>query len=195
MRTWGGKRKRAGRKPKGEQAGVSHKTRPAFTRTTPVHVTLRMAQGVFNLRSKRSFRVVEKALLHAADRFGVRVVQFSVQGNHMHFLVEAPSHAALSRAIKGLSVRVAKGMNLMMGRKGVRVMGDRYHARLLRTPTEVKRVVHYIRHNHRQHMAQVGKQLAPGWVDPYSSDSPDLRVVLPRPETWLLAVGYQRGSP
>jgi hypothetical protein len=80
----------------------------------------------------------------------------------------------------------------MMGRKG-RVIGDRYHARPLRTPTEVRRVVAYIRDNHRSHMARLGQRLAPGWVDPYSSDSPELRVALPEPQTWLVRVGYQRG--
>jgi REP element-mobilizing transposase RayT len=192
----GGKRKRAGRTPKiAGHPGMPHTMRPCFARTTPVHVTVRVAQGVYNLRSKRSFRVVEGALYHAADRFDVRVIQFSVQGNHIHFLVEARNKTALSRAIQGLSIRFAKAMNRMMGRKTGRVMGDRYHARLVRTPTETKRVIHYIRDNHRQHMAAIGNLLPPGWVDPFSSDSLELQIVLPAPETWLLSVGWQRGSP
>src|SRR5689334_10031338 len=108
FRTWGGKRPRAGRKSKGEKAGVSHRPRQAFRRRMPVHVTLRVAEHVWNLRSRRSFRVIAAALRVGADRFGVQVVQFSVQGNHIHLLVEAPDRDALAKAMKGLSVRFAK---------------------------------------------------------------------------------------
>ena len=146
FRTWGGKRRGAGRKPAGARAGVPHRPRPEWARRLPVHVTLRMAPEVYNLRSRRSFRAIELALRLAADRFDVRITSFSVQGNHMHLLVEAPSRVALARAVKGFSVRVAKRLNKMMQRKG-RVLGDRYHAHVLRTPTKVKRAIAYIRKN------------------------------------------------
>ena len=64
----------------------------------PLHVTLRMAPHVYNLRSRRSFRVIAAALRIAGDRFNVRVIQFSVQGNHIHLVVEAPNRRALARA-------------------------------------------------------------------------------------------------
>jgi len=191
FRTWGGKRKGAGRKPNGERAGVPHRARPEIGRRLPVHVTLRMARGVYNLRSRRSFRVITAALGTGADRFGMRVVKFSIQGNHIHLLVEAESHAALGRAMKGLSVRLAKGLNRMMGRTG-QVLGDRYHAHVLRTPAEVKWAIHYIRDNARNHAAERGERYSSGYVDPYSSDCPDLDLVLPVAETWLLRVGWQR---
>src|SRR5207247_9678032 len=117
--------------------------------THPLQVTLRMAQHVIQLRSLRSFRVIEEVLGEGANRFGLRVVRFSVQGNHIHLLVEANDKTALLRGMKGLSVRLAKGMNHLMKTKG-RVLGDRYHARPLRTPTEVKAAIHYIRDNARK---------------------------------------------
>jgi len=132
--------KGAGRKPKGKRAGVSHRKRPGFERRMPVHVTLRVAEWVWNLRSRRSVRVLEGALRKGGDRFGARVVQVSVPGDHLHLLVEAANTAALARSLQGLSVRIAKGMNALMGRKG-RVLGDRYHAHVLRTPTEVRHAV------------------------------------------------------
>jgi len=179
----GGKRRDAGRKPNGERAGVSHLVRPQFGRLLPVHVTLRMAQHVYNLRSRRSFSVVGRAITKAAERFGVRIVLFSVQGNHMHLVVEAADTASLSRAMQGFAIRAAKGLNRIMDRSG-RVLGDRYHARPLRTPTEVGRVVRYVRENHRKHMAEIGKPLPLRYVDPYSSSGASL--TLPRPKTWLL---------
>ena len=62
FRTWGGKRAGAGRKPRGARAGVGHRARDEWTRPMPLHVTLRMAPHVYNLRSRRSFRVIEAAL-------------------------------------------------------------------------------------------------------------------------------------
>src|SRR4051794_20038513 len=85
--TWGGKRAGAGRKPRGACAGVAHRSRGEWTRPMPLHVTVRMAPHVYNLRSRRSFRVIEASLRVGADRFNVRVIQFSVQGNHIHLLV------------------------------------------------------------------------------------------------------------
>jgi len=159
----------------------------------PLHVTLRMAPHVYNLRSRRSFRVIEAALRIGGDRFNVRVIQFSVQGNHIHLLVEAPNRRALARAIQGFSIRVAKGLNRMMGRSG-RVFDDRYHARVLRTPTEVRHAIHYVLDNARKHAAQRGETYALGYVDPYSSaGARDL--ALPPAQTWLLRAGCKRAGP
>ena len=76
----------------------------------------------------------------------------------MHLVVEAMATEALSRAMQGFSIRVAKGLNTMMKKRG-RVLGDRYHARTLRAPTEVRRAVAHVRNNHRKHRARVGKPL------------------------------------
>ena len=176
FKTHGGKRAGAGRKPKGEKAGISHSRRPAFTARQPVHVTVRMLPHVWNLRSRRSFRVIRHALELAAVRFETRLCEFSIQGNHIHLVVEARGPKALSQAMQGLGVRVARGLNRMMDRRG-RVFADRYHAHVLRTPTEVKRAVHYVRNNFAKHTGA-------RYVDEYSSANPAF--ALPRPASWLL---------
>jgi hypothetical protein len=56
-------------------------------------------------------------------------------------------------------------MNALMRRRG-RVIGDRYHARGLRAPTEVHRVAAYIRDNHRRHRVASGERLPDAWIDP-----------------------------
>jgi len=61
------------------------------------------------------------------QRFGYRLIEFSVQGNHIHLVVEAPDVVALGRAMKGLEVRMARALNKVMKRKGP-VFADRYHA-------------------------------------------------------------------
>src|SRR5437879_10333360 len=98
---------------------------------------MRMARHVYNLRSRRAFSVIARSIAKAADRFGMRIVQFAVEGNHIHLVVEAESNDALSRAMQGFSIRVAKRLNEMMDRRDS-VLGDRYHAHVLRTPTETR---------------------------------------------------------
>jgi REP element-mobilizing transposase RayT len=159
----------------------------------PVHVTLRVGPDVWNLRSRRSFRVIGTALGAGAERLGLRLCDFSIQGNHIHLLVEANGQVALARGIQGLCIRMARGLNRMMGRKG-RVFADRYHAHILRTPTEVARARAYVRDNHRKHAERRGDSLRAGWVDPYSSASHGHRIVLPAPHTWLLRAGVARAS-
>src|SRR5438067_1431735 len=128
--TWGGARKGAGRKPKGEKAGIPHRSRLEFSRHHPLHVTVRMKDHVWNLRSRRSYAAISQALENGGERERFRVVHFSIQGNHVHLLVEAESVAALYSAMRGLDVRLARALNKMMGRKGA-VFADRYHARVL----------------------------------------------------------------
>jgi REP element-mobilizing transposase RayT len=141
-----------------------------------------MMPHVWNLRSRRSFSVVGRALAAAANRLGARVCEFSVQGNHAHLIVEAEGRRELAAAMKGLGVRIARGLNRMMKGRHGRVIADRYHAHVLRTPTEVRHAVHYVRNNHRHHFQTVRA----GFVDPYSSASGEHGIALARPETWLL---------
>jgi REP-associated tyrosine transposase len=183
FRTWGGKRRGAGRKPKGARAGVPHVARPALGKPRPVHVTVRVLPHVWNLRSRRSFAVIGPAIYAAGERFGVRVCHYSVQGNHVHLVAEAGHAADLGRAMKGFGVRVAKGLNRMMDRRG-RVLADRYHEHVLRTPTEMRHAVHYVIHNYRRHALERRQVLPPTFVDPFSSASG--AIALPAPSIWLL---------
>ncbi|HEY1587345.1 MAG TPA: hypothetical protein VGH63_16730, partial [Polyangia bacterium] len=100
-------------------------------------------------------------------------VHYAVMGNHVHLIVEANDRRALWRGMQGLGVRMARALNRVMRRSG-RVMGDRYHARILKTPSEVKRVRHYLLTNAQHHYGQTT-------ADSYTSVAP-----LVRPRTWLL---------
>src|SRR5262249_37332360 len=155
----GGKRARAGRKPRGPRAGGSHHGREKFKRLLPIHVTVRMARHVYNLRSQRGFSVIGRAIAAAANRLGVTIERVSVQGSHVHLVVEAPATRALSRAMQGFGIRVAKGLNKMMHKRGP-VLEDRYHAHVLRTPSEARRAVAYLRDNYRKHMGEQGWPIA-----------------------------------
>jgi REP element-mobilizing transposase RayT len=64
-----------------------------------------------SLRRKSEFAVIRSRLSIAAQRFGVRLVEFSVLTNHLHLIVEAADERALARAMKGISVRIVRGLN------------------------------------------------------------------------------------
>lgn len=152
----GGRRKGAGRKPKGDRPGVPHVRRESFPRGTPIHVTVRVRKGVPNLRSRKAVRVIAKCFEAACERLGMRLTQYSIQANHIHLIVEAVDRRALSRAMKGLCVRIAKRLNRATGRKGS-VFADRYHAHVLRTPSEVRNAVRYVMENSRIHAERRGE--------------------------------------
>ncbi len=204
QRTHGGERKGAGRKPRGDRADVSHHGRAEVTRDTPVHVTLRVLGHVWNLRSRRCHTVVRAALAGMLGRRDFRVVHYSVQGNHLHFILEADGNRELSEGIQGLSVRLAKGLNRLMRRRG-KVFADRFHAHVLRSPSETRNALAYALLNHRSHMARIGERVDHGPMDPFSSaaafdgwrDSPPEGAAdapVKAPESWLLRKGWRRGG-
>jgi REP element-mobilizing transposase RayT len=210
FRQHGGKRQGAGRKEV-HRDRMSHKPRMKFARATAVHVTLKMTATVFNLRSRRSFRVIQRALqahcglkvgeraVHGAtqwkrqSRFGALLVEFSVLGDHIHLVMQAESSTLLSKAVQALEVRIARGLNKMMGRKG-QVFRDRYHAVILTTPSQVRNARHYVRHNFRQHVekSRPWVRMSSSFVDPYSSQSPALAAWLPTPTMWILSADAER---
>lgn len=189
---WGGARAGSGRKPRGEEAGISHERRLEVDRRSPVHVTLRAREHVWNLRSRRCHAIVAAAMRGVLGRPGFRVVHFSLQGNHLHMLIEADDAVALARGMRALSVRIAMGLNRLMGRRG-RVFVDRYHAHVLHTPTEVRHALAYVLGNFASHALRRGERVNSAFVDPYSSAAgrgPDGEPPpVSEPESWLLRSG------
>jgi REP element-mobilizing transposase RayT len=165
FRTWGGARKGAGRPPNGSVAGVSHLRRPVLSHLHPLHVTLRIVAGLPSLRTWRLFTEVRRALAGGRERFGFRLVHFSVQSNHLHLIAEAADRRSLARGLQGLSVRVARTVNRRLERKG-RLFADRYHARALKTPRATHFALRYVLLNARKH---AGAPPPPGFIDTRSS--------------------------
>ncbi|HEX9575864.1 MAG TPA: hypothetical protein VF994_17340 [Myxococcales bacterium] len=197
LRTWGGQRKRAGRKPKGARAGVPHASRPKLAARHPVHATLRVLPHVWNLRSRRCFSAIAAAFAGGRERDGFRLIQFSVQGNHLHLVVEARDAESLSRGMQGLTIRMAKRLNRVMGRRGP-VFADRYHEHVLRSPSEVVRALAYVLGNFAVHARRRGDGSVDAEVDSYCSVSVEVRLgpgppLVSEPRTWLLCTGWSQG--
>ena len=197
--TWGGRRRGAGRKPRGARPGVPHRRRARHDVRHPVHVTLRRRPGVPSLRSTGVFPVL-RAALSAASRSAFRVIHFSVQLDHVHLIVEADAPGELRRGLQGLAIRCARSINRGAGRRGA-VWSDRYHARPLATPGEVRVGMVYVLLNFRKHL-RAAAGIDPcssgpwfgGWARPVASVAVQRPVVSPR--TWLATVGWRRaGGP
>jgi REP element-mobilizing transposase RayT len=198
------RKKRLGR-PREPGSGVPHVPRSVHARF-PLHVTLRVRPEVWQLRSRRCFRVLDRAFRAASAKLDTRLAHFSVQHNHIHMLVETTDARALARAVQGMCIRMAKGLNRVMGRRTGTVFADRYHSRPLRTPTEVRQALVYVLQNGRKHLARLGHRLSPGWMDEYASGAwfsgwtapvtrPPGDAPVREPKTWLLTRGWrERGG-
>src|SRR5262245_59482050 len=88
--------------------------------------------------------------LAAASHSGFRILQFSVQDDHVHLIVEADDSRALRRGLRGLAIRAAPVVNRALERRGP-VWKDRYHARELTTPRAVRHALVYVLMNIRKH--------------------------------------------
>jgi REP element-mobilizing transposase RayT len=129
---WGGARTGAGRKA-AARPRVWHRERAEFPESFPGLVTIRVRRDVPSLRTVRLVREFECSLRAIAKRADFRVVQYSLQHDHVHLLVEAEGAAALSNGMKSLAARLARAVNRVFGRRGV-VLDGRYHHHALSTP-------------------------------------------------------------
>jgi REP element-mobilizing transposase RayT len=199
---WGGARKGAGRKPSGKKAMLAHRARPSLASRHPVHVTLRLLPGLESLRTKNKVLAIRAAMRAAKVGAGFRLVHFTIQGNHLHLLVEAKDSASLSRGVAALEIRIARTFNRLCERSG-RVFADRFHARALKTPKEVRACLAYVLLNSNRHAAKANDRLDPcasglhfdGWktvpVDPPKLGDEDADPPVTPAGTWLLAVGWR----
>ena len=187
----GGYRPGAGR-PKKPGGGVPHVRRPALASRHPVHVTVRVRDEAARLRSRACFRLIFRAIAAGRERDGFRLVHFTVQSNHLHLIVEARDATSLARGIQGLFIRIARAVNRALERHG-KVFADRYHAHVLRSPTETANAIAYVLGNAHIHAARRGHFIRPDAIDPLSSAAN--RQLVAEPRTWLLRFGWLLGLP
>jgi hypothetical protein len=199
---WGGRRVGAGRpKVEGGPKGLPHRRRAFHDRREPVHVTMTVVAGLPSLREAALAMAIGGGIRAATAHFGrrrpgFRVVEFSIQASHLHLIVEAGSGRTLGRGVQGLAVRLAKAINGQLGRRG-QVFGDRYHARPLTSPRQVRNTLVYVIQNWRHHVVgargvddRSSGRWFTGWLDggPVTAFSSPVA----RARTWLLRVGWRR---
>lgn len=194
--TWGGPRAGAG--PKASlRPKVRHRTRPIHKHWVPSHVTLRRSGGLPSFRAERLRRLLELAI-RDTRRDGFRIVEYSVQADHVHLMIEAEDNQKLTNGMRSFAIRVAVRVNRrIFGRRRGRVWADRYHRRDLGSKREVRNALVYILANHLKH-----GELDVGLLDPCSSgpwfqgwihvlEPPSEPRPTERAMTWLLRTGWQ----
>jgi putative transposase len=166
---------------------------------------MRARRGVRSLRHASVFPAV-RAAIAAAEKPSFRVVHFSVQSDHVHYIVEASDKRSLASGVRGLAIRIARAVNKALDRRGA-VWGDRYHTRALRSPREVRNGLVYVLMNFRKHLPQAARTQRPDdcssapWFDGFRARDGSRRSPAthdPRPtataRTWLATTGWrQRG--
>jgi REP element-mobilizing transposase RayT len=200
----GGWRPGAGRKAR-PGARVLHRLRGDVPPHCPVHVTVRLRRGIPSLRQGRFVRAFRRSLGECSVRSGFRVVHYSIQRNHLHFIVEAAGQVALGRGMKSLSARIGRCVNRVFGRAG-RVLDGRYHHRVLATPREVRHALAYVLLNARHHYQErygrpppevaLDRASSAVWFDGWKRPLPRGRSTAAKetamPRTWLLSAGWRR---
>ena len=145
----GKKKKRPGPKP-GSFPRVRHRKRAVHKYWNPLHVTMRGVRGLPSFRAQSLFVAFEDAV-RRTRRDDFRVVEFSVQDDHLHLIVEADDNVALERGMKSFSVRANRLFNAAFGRGRGRVWGDRYHRRDLTSARQVRNAIVYCLANYKKH--------------------------------------------
>jgi REP element-mobilizing transposase RayT len=212
----GGKRKGAGRKPKGPRAGARHDRRPEIDEASVLHVVLRVTPEVGNLRRPALYRALREASLTTAMRARIRIVHISVQRTHVHMLVEAEDKAKLGHGMQGFQISAARNINTALGgkygRRRGKVFVDRYHLVVITSPTQARNVLSYVLNNWRKH-AEDRHEPRTRMVDPFSSGwsfggweelagEPFLwkwpegyePMIVYQPRAWMLREGWKRAA-
>ena len=157
---WARKQKR-----RGKQCPVPHRRRCEVEERFPMHVTLRLREGLESLRRRQTYAVVCQALCKGKEYGEFRLHQFSVQSNHLHLIVEASDRVSLARGVQGLAIRIAKGLNKLWERRG-KVFAERYHALVLRSARQIRNALRYVLGNAFKHD---WSKVLNGWFGPCSS--------------------------
>lgn len=148
---WGGRRKGSGRK-RLHSKGVAHRMREKVIRRTPTHINIKYKSFI---RNKTFLGILKRAILNSRKK-GLRILHYSVQSNHIHFIIEADNNHFLERGMRSLTVTIVKGL-----KKG-KVQLQRYHLHVLKSLKETKNAIHYVCFNEQKH---TGKRT----IDSYSS--------------------------
>ncbi len=218
MSRHGGYRPGAGRKKTSKLQ--SHVARPRFKASEPLHIALKLRDGLPSLRRDDVYRELRRAILETR---GLAINHFAILSNHIHLILEAPGQRSLARQMQALAIRLAKALNRIERREGP-VFRERYHCHVLRTPAEVRNALAYVLLNERRHRSYGRVRLGlhssavlvsdrhwkaligPRWRrlagvplgrDPDESKEieRDVATLVKTPRSWLLRTGWLRTVP
>jgi REP-associated tyrosine transposase len=180
-------KKKLGR-PKKANARQPHAKREAFKASEPLQITLRAVRAVGKLRTKAAYAAIREATITVLKLEEFRIVHLSIQGTHLHLLVEAKDKAALAKGMQAFGISAAKQLNAAVSKAGSwwtrakeRARGvrpkkrrkgrvfDRYHATIISNPRQARNELNYVLNNWRKH-DEDRTDFARGWkIDPFAT--------------------------
>ena len=165
----GGRRPGAGRKKSKRRRGGPHRRRPSLSPHHPVHVVLRVARWVPELRLGKFYRALRPVLARYLGNDAFRIVHLSIQTNHLHMLVEARDRKALTRGMQSFAINAARAINKAHGVAG-KVFAFRYHATQITSPRQARNTLAYVLNNwRRHHLDWENRRFSKAKLDEYSS--------------------------
>ena len=167
-------------------------------RNEPLLVTARIAAGLPSLRRANAMKLLLAALSAASDRHGMRIIHYSVQGNHLHLIVEAEDRECVARGMNALLGPLARALNKLWGRSG-QVFPQRYHDEVISTPTQARNALRYVLQNGKKHGLVPRSSIDPcssaplfdGWKQRPSIPAMPMAAIAPA-SAWLLTTGWRR---
>ena len=221
----GGYRKGAGRKrihhtlPEGKRY-EPHLKRAEVNKRHPQHVNLTVVGDITWLRTRDLYAAVRAAIgVTHGSRDNFRIVHHSVQGSHIHLIVEADHKKALAKGMQSFEISLGKRINAVFTRRrgkkrSGQVFADRYHVTSITSVRGTRHALSYVLNNwrHHQRSARGTDGLYEGRLDPFSSaiwfegwkERTTSEIHVPpdyepppriEPRTWLLKEGWKRAEP
>ena len=145
-----------------------------------MHITMRRVSNLPSFRQQRIGELVLRQMRRLNDE-SFQIVHFSIQGNHLHLLIEARDRATVIRKVTGLMVSFAKRLNLMLGNRRGKVWADRYFRPDITTSRQMHAALRYVFNNAKKH-GEIPADVI--MLDPYSTawtfDGWDIDVPTPK---------------
>jgi len=146
---------RAGGRPrvltsKERTSRIYHQSRPTLPKDRPLHVTVKFNKNeIGSLRNKIFYREIRKSMQRLRAK-SVRLIEFSVQKDHIHLLLESGNKVILGKAMRALSISLSKRFSLLL-KRNIKALKHRYHLHILNTLKELKNARQYILNNSNKH--------------------------------------------
>jgi len=170
---------------------IYHHSRPHLLSGKPVHVTIKTDKNIIpNLRNKILYKEI-RASFKRARLLGIRIIHFTVQRDHIHFLIEAQNKKQLGQSMRALSISLTKRLSRVLAKK-IKALKTRYHLHILKSLKEIKNVANYIQNNGKKHRVVLNKDFYSSHISPQDFDPTepflkfleDLKAVLSFPRFW-----------
>jgi len=151
-----------------------HHKRPELDTRVPLMITQKLRADVPNARTFVHLAAFEELLLHKQDPERLRVIEYTLQRDHYHLIVEVPGgREGLAGAMRGFHGALTKAWNALWQRRGG--LFASYDECPLTNPRKASNMVRYVLWNGWHHdVSGIGADKASSapWTEAWSRPHP-----------------------